>query len=122
MKRLLIVDDEKHLLFLYKTEFEAEGYQVDTASSAREALDLFERRHYDLAILDIMMPGMDGVEALGKLLAGNKKLPVVINSSYDDYRDNFLCWAAESYVLKSSDLTTLKQEVKKYLREKVLVN
>ncbi|GAG41031.1 unnamed protein product, partial [marine sediment metagenome] len=41
MKKLLIVDDEKHLRLLYKTEFEADGYQVDTAADAKEALDLF---------------------------------------------------------------------------------
>jgi DNA-binding response OmpR family regulator len=117
MKKLLIVDDEKHLRLLYKTEFEAEGYQVDTAADAKEALDLFEREHYDLVILDIRMPGMDGIEALGKFLGRDKKLPVIINSAYDSYKDNFMSWSADSYVIKSSDLTELKQKVKESLGE-----
>jgi len=117
MKRLLVVDDEKHLRLLYKTEFEAEGYQVDAAADAKEALSLFEREHYDLVILDIRMPGMDGIEALGKFLGRDHKLPVIINSAYDSYKDNFMSWSADSYVIKSSDLTELKQKVKEALGE-----
>ena len=117
MKRLLIVDDEKHLRLLYKTEFEAEGYRVDAAGDAKEALGLFEREHYDLVILDIRMPGMDGIEALGKFLGRDNKLPVIINSAYDSYKDNFMSWSADSYVIKSSDLTELKQKVKEALGE-----
>jgi DNA-binding response OmpR family regulator len=115
MKRLLIVDDEKYLRLLYKTELEAEGYHVDTAADAKEALGMFEREHYDLVILDIRMPGMDGIEALGKFLGRDNKLPVIINSAYDSYKDNFMSWAADSYVVKSMDLTVLKQKVKESL-------
>ena len=117
MKRLLVVDDEKHLRLLYKTEFEAEGYHVDAAADAKEALSLFEREHYDLVILDIRMPGMDGIEALGKFLGRDHKLPVIINSAYDSYKDNFMSWSADSYVIKSSDLSELKQKVKEALGE-----
>ncbi len=115
MKRILIVDDERHLRLLYKTEFEVEGYEVDTASDAKEALDKFEKEHFDLVILDIRMPGMDGIEALGKFLGRDNKLPVIINSAYDSYKDNFMSWAADSYVIKSSDLSELKQKVKESL-------
>ena len=117
MKKLLVVDDEKHLRLLYKTEFEAEGYQVDTAADAREALGMFEHERYDLVILDIRMPGMDGLEALGKFLGRDNKLPVIINSAYDSYKDNFMSWSADSYVIKSSDLSELKQKVKEALGE-----
>ena len=119
MKKLLIVDDEKHLRLLYKTEFEAEGYQVQTAADAKEALQMFEHERFDLIILDIKMPGMDGVEALGKFLGRDNKIPVIINSAYDSYKDNFMSWAADSYVIKSSDLTELKQKVKDSLGESI---
>ena len=119
MKKLLIVDDEKHLRLLYQTEFESEGYQVDTAADAMEALGKFEHERYDLVILDIKMPGMDGIEALGKFLGRDNKLPVIINSAYDSYKDNFMSWAADSYVIKSSDLSELKQKVKEALGESI---
>ena len=117
MKKLLIVDDEKNLRLLYKTEFESEGYQVETAADAQEALKKFEHERYDLVILDIKMPGMDGLEALGKFLGRDNKLPVIINSAYDSYKDNFMSWAADSYVIKSSDIGELKQKVKEALGE-----
>ena len=119
MKKLLIVDDEKNLRMLYKTEFEVEGYHVDTAPDAQEALSMFEHERYDLVILDIKMPGMDGVEALGKFLGRDNKIPVIINSAYDSYKDNFMSWAADSYVIKSSDLSELKQKVKEALGESI---
>ncbi len=119
MKKLLIVDDEKHLRLLYQTEFEAEGYQADTAADAMEALAMFEHERYDLIILDIKMPGMDGIEALGKFLGRDNKIPVIINSAYDSYKDNFMSWAADSYVIKSSDLAELKQKVKEALGESI---
>ena len=119
MKKLLIVDDEKHLRLLYQTEFEAAGYRVDTAADALEALGKFEHERYDLVILDIKMPGMDGIEALGKFLGRDNKLPVIINSAYDSYKDNFMSWAADSYVIKSSDLSELKQKVKEALGESI---
>ncbi|MEA2063024.1 MAG: response regulator [Gemmatimonadota bacterium] len=117
MKRLLIVDDEKHLRLLYKTEFEADGYEADTAANAHEALEKFESSAYDLVILDIRMPGMDGLEALGKFIGRDNKLPVIINSAYDYYKDNFMSWPANSYVIKSSDLTELKARVREALGE-----
>lgn len=117
MKKLLIVDDEKNLRLLYKTEFESEGYQVETAADAQDALKKFEHERYDLVILDIKMPGMDGLEALGKFLGRDNKLPVIINSAYDSYKDNFMSWAADSYVIKSSDIGELKQKVKEALGE-----
>ena len=119
MKRLLIVDNEKNLLLLYKTEFEAEGYQVDTAANAKEALSICKKRKYDLVITAIKLPGMDGIELLGRLLGYNNKLPVILNSSYESYKDNFLTWSADSYVLKSSGLTELKQKVRESLGESV---
>lgn len=119
MKKLLIVDDEKNLRMLYKTEFEVEGYLVDSAPDAQQALSMFERERYDLVILDIRMPGMDGVEALGKFLGRDNKIPVIINSAYDSYKDNFMSWAADSYVIKSADLTELKQKVKEALGESI---
>jgi len=114
---LLIADDEENILILYKHEFEADGYRVITAGNAQEALALIESEHPDLLIMDICMPEMDGIEALGKILSQNHKIPVILNTAYSSYKDNFMSWAANAYVVKSSDLTELKDTVKRVLSE-----
>lgn len=121
MKRLLIVDDKEHLLLLYKIEFEAEGYHVDTARNEQEALGMFEKNHYNLVIIEIYLPGEDGIELPGKLQARDNKLPVIINSASARANGLFVSWAADSFVLKNSDLTELKQKVKESLDERMYV-
>ncbi len=115
MKKLLIVDDEKNILKLYDKEFKDEGYDVITASSGLEALRQLERNPVDLVILDIRMPEIDGLETLKKFMESASKPPIILNSAYTSYKDNFLSWAAEAYVVKSSDLTELKTQVKEIL-------
>ena len=115
MKKILVVDDEKNIRTLYEKELQDEGYAVTLAGNGREALEHFNRDRPDLVVLDIRMPGMDGLEALGKLLAEDPKVPVVLNSAYSSYKDNFLSWSADAYVVKSSDLTELKDTIRRLL-------
>ena len=117
MKAILIVDDEKNLLKLYEKEFAEEGYRVITASSGSEALQKIQKDPFDLVILDIRMPDLNGVETLKKIMESTSKIPVILNSAYSSYRDNFLTWAAEAYVVKSSDLTELKAKTKEVLEK-----
>jgi DNA-binding LytR/AlgR family response regulator len=58
---------------------------------------------------------MDGIELLGKLLGRDRMLPVVLHSAYASYRDNYLAWAADAYVVKQSDLAPLKATVRRLL-------
>ena len=116
-KRLLFADDEKNLRILYKTEFEAEGFEVDVAGDANEVLDLVEKNQYDLIVLDIQMPGMNGIEAMEKILSKDKKQMVILNTAYSVYKDNFMTWAADAYIIKSSDLTELKDKIRELLGE-----
>ena len=58
---------------------------------------------------------MDGIEAMGRVLSEHNKLPVILNTAYASYTDNFLTWSADAYVIKSSDLTELKDTIKKLL-------
>lgn len=117
--RLLVADDEKNLRELYKTELEDEGYDVDTATNATDVLQFLEKSEYDVIILDIKMPGMSGIDLLQKIMARDKRQPVILNTAYPSYRDNFMTWPAEAYVVKSADTTELKQAVKKVLAKRV---
>ncbi|WP_028845295.1 response regulator [Thermodesulfovibrio thiophilus] len=109
--KILAVDDEKNILMLYKAELEDEGYEVITANSGREAIELFETHKPDIVTLDIMMPDMDGIQVLRQLKQKNPNVPVIMLTAYD-YRDDFSIWASDAYVVKSSDLGPLKETIR----------
>lgn len=115
--KILVVDDDPHLRQLYSEELEEEGYEVTLASSGKEALEKFETDVPDVVTLDILMPGMDGIEVLRKMKEKKPSLPVIMSTAYD-YRDDFSVWASEAYVVKSADLTELKSTIKKLIDEK----
>ena len=69
----------------------------------------------DLVIMDIRMPGMDGIEAMGRILEEKNEIPVVINTAYSSYKNSFMSWCADAYVTKSSDLTELKDTIRNIL-------
>ena len=111
MKRVLIVEDEPALLLLYQMEFEAEGYQVMTAANAAQTLQRLKAEKADIVILDIGLPGKSGVELLREIVDSRHNLPVIINTAYGFYREDFATWGAEAFLVKSGDLTELKETV-----------
>ena len=112
MKTILVVDDDEAIRTLLEEELAEEGYQVISANNARDALKIVETETLDLVILDIRMPGMDGLEALPRILGLKEGLPVILNTAYTQYQESFMSWAADAYVVKSSDLTELKEKVR----------
>ncbi len=114
-KKILVVDDEEPLRVLYKKELEKEGYEVLVASTGKEALLRLEEGNPDLVVLDILMPVMDGMEALGPILGKNRKVPIILHTSYPEYREDFKSWAADAYITKSPDLAELKQKIQELL-------
>jgi len=115
LAKLLIVEDEKNLRILYKNEFMGDGYEVLLAKEGKEAIKIAERESPDLIIMDIRMPNMDGIEVMKKILEKNKDIPIIINSAYSSYMDNFMSWAAKAYIIKSSDISELKSKVREYV-------
>ena len=115
-KKVLIVDDEEVILFLYEEELREEGFAVDTAKNGDEALKLFTSQPPpDLVILDINMPGMNGIEVLRQMKAINVGVPVILSSAYPEYKENLGAWASEEYIVKSANTDELKAAVHKYL-------
>ena len=118
MYRIMVVDDEQNLRLLYEKALQKDGYEVILAASGEEALELFQKEEPHLVILDIKMPGLDGVEVMSKMLSINNKLPVILNTAYASYQDNFTTWAADAYVVKSADLSELRNRVREILVER----
>ncbi len=115
MPKILVVEDEKNLRLLYKQDLERDGYTVFTAANAAEGLQALEREPIDLVVLDIRMPGMDGLEAMGRILDKNPRIRVVLNSAYSSYRDNFMSWSADAYIIKSADTSELRSKIRELL-------
>jgi CheY-like chemotaxis protein len=116
-KTVLVVEDDTNQRELYVDELETEGYRVLTAANGRDALNVARETPPDIIVLDINMPGMDGLDTLSHLLEINRRTPVIINTAYASYQDSFTSWSADAYVVKSSDMSELKETIKKLLQE-----
>ena len=115
MPKILVIEDEKNLRILYQQDFERDGFEVVTAATAADGLQLVEAERPDLVVMDIRLPGMDGLEAMSRLLDRNPKVSVVLNSAYSSYKDSFMSWSADAYVVKSSDTGELRTKVRELL-------
>lgn len=115
--KILLVENEKDQQLLYEEELSDEGYLVLCASNGKEALRRLEKLPCDLVILDIVMPEMDGIETLGKIVSRYKKTPVILHTAYPYYHSDFITWLADAFVVKSSDLSVLKKTVKELLKK-----
>ena len=82
--RVLVVDDEKNERLNFRTTLETEGYEIFEASSAELALDLLAEHSFDLAILDLRMPGIGGLELLARMRASEINVPAMIVTAYSD--------------------------------------
>ncbi|HEX9971868.1 MAG TPA: response regulator [bacterium] len=116
MKTLLVVDDEKNLRTLYEQELNEDGYQVLLAEDGNQALDILQKNRIDLAILDIKMEGMNGIETLKRMMETNKDIKVILNSAYSIYKSDFATWSADAYLIKSSDISELKKKIGELLK------
>jgi signal transduction histidine kinase len=115
MKKILCVDDDAGLLRLYQEELSEEGYEVILAKDGKEAMEKFKEEKPQTVVLDIRMPMMDGIETMNAMLSRDRQIPVILNTAFPQYRENFMTWAAEAYVTKSSDLTELKEKIREVL-------
>ncbi len=116
MERILCVDDDLSLLRLYYDELSEAGYEVILAKDGKEAISKFDRLKPDLVVMDIRMP-IEATEVLNVMLGKNRQIPVIVNTTYSRYWENFMTCGAEACLIKSSDLTELKQKVKEVLKK-----
>ena len=118
MSRLLVVDDEANIRLLYTEELAEEGYEVVTAASITEATERLREGAFDLAVLDIKLKNESGIELLQQLVKDRHDMPVILCSAFSCYKDDFSAWLADGYVVKSGDLTELKNEITRVLTKK----
>jgi DNA-binding response OmpR family regulator len=116
MPKVLVVDaNVKHCL-LYRMEMEARGFEVVCAHNGFEALRQIQRRAFDVAVVDVALPDVNGAELVKEISTTRsnpegKSLPIIINTAYPYGKSHVKNLAADAFVLKSSDLHELMGKI-----------
>lgn len=124
MFRILVVDDDKNTRLLLKAVIQSENYQVFTAENGAEALQVMDREHIDLVVLDVMMPEMDGYEFTRTLRESDNNLPILMVSAKQlpaDKQKGFLV-GTDDYMTKPIDETEMLLRIKALLRRARIVS
>jgi DNA-binding response OmpR family regulator len=118
MQRILVIDDDPAVTSVLKRGLSYEGFAVEVASSGTEGLGIARDRPPDLAILDVMMPGLDGIEVLRRIRAADDALPVLLLTAKDAPTDQVLGLesGADDYVTKPFTFDVLLARVHALLR------
>jgi CheY-like chemotaxis protein len=105
-KTILVVDDEQEFLDIIKMRLEANNYNVIAAADGKEALDKIKNNKVDAVLLDILMPGMNGLEVLKKVRRENKSLPVFIITAFssDERFELANKFNASGFIVKTDDM------------------
>jgi DNA-binding response OmpR family regulator len=118
MQRILVVDDDPAVTSVLRRGLAYEGFAIDTASSGAEALERARAQAPDLVVLDIMMPGLDGLEVLRRLRTADPQLPILMLTAKDAPADQVqgLEQGADDYVVKPFTFEVLLARVRALLR------
>lgn len=121
--KILVVDDEKLLVKGIKFNLETEGYQVEVAYDGQDAVDLARDGNFDLIILDLMMPKLDGLEACMRIREFST-VPIIMLTARSEDMDKILGfeYGADDYVTKPFNIIELKARVRALLRRSSLLN
>jgi len=117
MSKIALVDDDRNILTSVSMTLEAEGFEVETYNDGQSALDAFNRKLPDMAVLDIKMPRMDGMELLQRLRQ-KTNMPIIFLTSKDDEIDEILGlrMGADDYVKKPFSQRLLVERIRTLLR------
>ncbi|SES22007.1 DNA-binding response regulator, OmpR family, contains REC and winged-helix (wHTH) domain [Gracilibacillus ureilyticus] len=124
MTPVLIVEDEEKLARVLELELKYEGYETETALDGQRAFQLLESGTYQLVLLDIMLPGMSGLEVLRRFRKINQHTPVILLTARDEVHDKVsgLDLGANDYVTKPFQMEELLARVRVHLRTNIAHN
>lgn len=115
--KILIVDDEKLFVKGLKYSLEQDGYIIDTAFDGYEALEKVKNKRYDLILLDLMLPGIDGLEVCQKLRQDSQVPIIMLTAKGEDINKILgLEYGADDYLTKPFNILELKARIKAILR------
>ena len=111
MSTIIVVDDEESIRSLCALELAEEGYEVITTGVCQEVPELITSAHPSAIVLDIRIDDCDGLELLKDIKEIHPRLPIILYTAYDSYREHEATIAADHYVVKSFNLSELKQKL-----------
>ena len=115
--KVLVADDEPLIRDACTRVLKKMGFVTFSASTGTQAVDVAREQNIGLAVLDIKMPGKDGIELITQIMGQRKDIPIIINTAYQSHKGDFMTWAADAYVVKSSSLKELKAKIKELLKK-----
>lgn len=117
MQRVLLVEDEESLLDIIRLNLEMEGYEVVTATNGKKAIQLTQSQHFDLMLLDVMLPEVDGFQICEQVRLRDEATPIMFLTAKDGHLDRIqgLKRGADDYLTKPFHLEELLLRVKKLL-------
>jgi len=122
--RILIIDDDENIRKVLKTILEDEGYIVDTVDTAKKGIEQSEKAFYNLALIDVRLPDMEGIELLSKMRSSKPKMRKIIITGYPTLQNaiSAVNKGADAYVMKPFEvekiLQTIQEQLKKQEEEK----
>jgi DNA-binding NtrC family response regulator len=122
--RILIVDDDENIRKVLETILSDEGYTIESADTAKKAIEKTEKAFYNLALIDVRLPDMEGIELLTKLHDTKPKMRKIIITGYPTLQNavGAVNKGADAYIMKPFDvekmLQTIKNQLKKQEEEK----
>ncbi|MCL4536240.1 MAG: response regulator [Nitrospirae bacterium] len=119
--RILVIDDEEIVRLSCKRTLVPEGYEVDTAASGKEGMELFEKSKYDLVLIDLKMPGIDGIEVLVNIKRQHPEQNVMIMTGYDtiEHIVESISSGAAHYLEKPFTPDTLIERINEVLGQRI---
>ena len=118
--KILVVEDEEKISRLLEIELEIEGYRVSRYGNGIDALEAYRREKWDLVLLDIMLPGMSGIELLRRIRAQDAQTPVILLTAKGSVEDKVsgLDYGANDYVTKPFQIEELLARIRASLRQR----
>jgi DNA-binding NtrC family response regulator len=122
-ERVLLVDDDEEFLEVMSERLRNHGVDVSTSSSAMDALDLIEKELFDVVVLDLQMPGIDGIDTLQRIKEKREELQVILLTGHATVEKavESIKLGAMDFLEKPADFEILSEKIKKAKKKKMLV-
>jgi len=117
--RILVIDDDENIRKVLATILEDEGYIVETAETAKKSIEKSEKAFYNLALIDIRLPDMEGIELLSKLRNTKPKMRKIIVTGYPTLQNaiSAVNKGADAYIMKPFEVEKMLQIIKEQLKK-----